>query len=829
MKLLAIDGNSILNRAFYGIRPLSTADGLPTNALFGFLNILLRQLEETEPTHAAVAFDLKAPTFRHKAFDGYKAGRRPMPDELKAQLPFAKDLCRALGFTVLEKEGFEADDILGTLAATAENAGMDADILTGDRDALQLIDGRVNVLLAGNAETKRFDVKAFTEKYGVDPSVYVEVKALMGDSSDNIPGVRGVGEKTAFALIKDYGSLDALYARLDESPLPPKQKEKLREGEKDARLSRFLSEIKKDVPLGIGADDLAYPGFRRGELFALLSRLEFTAAIKKLGLDRTETASQAPKAEAETVSLSSLGKGPFAVRTEEDGILVSDGEKTFRLASSDYPAFLRNGEKKKVFLSSKEAYRASLAAGEEAEGIVFDLSLAAYVLDPSDGTAGVDRLAAKYLPGEVFSDEGKRLFALYKVLKEKTAGEKEAFLCEKIEFPLAKTLAEMEDRGFSVDRDRLEAYGKALEREAKELEERITFAAGREFNVNSPKQLGEVLFEEMGLPHGKKTKSGYSTSAEILEELRFSWPVVDDILEYRQLTKLKGTYTDGLAKVISPDGRIHTNFNQALTQTGRLSYSEPNLQNIPVRTERGKELRRCFVPKEGYLLVDADYSQIELRLLAHIANDSAMLEAFRNGEDIHTSTASQVFRVPVEMVTPELRKRAKAVNFGIVYGIGDYSLSRDLGISKKRAGEYIDAYLSHYAGIRDYLENAVREAKAKGYTETIFGRKRFIPELSSPKAALRAFGERVAMNSPIQGSSADIIKLAMIRADERLKREGVDAALILQVHDELVVEARADQAERAAVILKEEMEGAVSLSLPLTVEVKTGSDWLEAH
>ena len=829
--LLVIDGNSILNRAFFGIRPLTNSKGLPTNALFGFANILLRHLENLSPDHAAVAFDLKAPTFRHKAFDGYKAGRKPMPEELALQLPYAKRLCAALGFRVLEKEGFEADDILGTLSAQAVSAGAKCYLLTGDRDSLQLINDSVSVLLAGNSETTVFDRSAFKAKYGVDPSVFVDVKALMGDSSDNIPGVKGVGEKTALALIAEYGSLDALYEGFETGKHPDKLKEKLRTDRENAFLSRFLAEIKKDVPLGVTFDGLRYDGFVRDELFSLLTELEFSAMIKRLGLE--ETASS-PKKTVETKEcrLAELPAGRYALTENEEGFSVSDGRTTFRLPPDELDAFLSSASYEKIFFDSKKYLRRALAGAYPLRGFVFDVMLAAYVLDPADGTGDLSRLAMKYLSRSFDAekeDGAEVLFALAEELGKKTGEGSGAFLCREVEFPLAVTLADMEHRGFRVDREALESYGCRLESEANALERKIFDASGCEFNLNSPKQLGEVLFEKMALPHGKKTKSGYSTSAEILEKLRFSYPIVDDILEYRQLVKLKGTYTDGLVKVISEDGRIHTTFNQALTLTGRLSSAEPNLQNIPIRTEKGRELRRCFVPEKDCLLIDADYSQIELRILAHIADDRNMIEAFLRGDDIHTITASQVFGVSPESVTPELRKRAKAVNFGIVYGISDFSLAGDLGVSRYDAKDYIDSYLRHYSGIAAYLSGVVEEAKKKGYVETLFGRRRYLPELSSPKAMVRAFGERVAMNSPIQGSSADIIKLAMIRTEKALEEEKLDAHLILQVHDELVVEAHRDCAEKAAEILKREMENAFPLSLPLIAEVKIGENWLEAH
>ena len=834
-KLLVIDGNSILNRAFYGIRPLTTQDGIPTNAVYGMINIFHARLSDVKPDYAAVAFDLKAPTFRHKKYAEYKAGRHATPDDLLAQFPWAKKVCTAMGIRVIEKEGWEADDILGTLASRAEKAGAEAYILTGDRDSLQLISDTTTVLLATNTDTIRFDRTAFNDKYGVQPEVFVDVKALMGDSSDNIPGVPGVGEKTALKLISEFGTLDGLYEKFEDSGLTNGVKNKLRCGKESAYLSRFLARIDRDAPIDCSLEDISWNGYNKEELAPLLTRLEFRAFLNKL----TDGASQ-PEREAKTAeiiesgSADALSKGKtYGAVIDGGSVWFSDGEKVYVIPFEAALGVFSDPDASLSLFDAKEVMHVLSRNGAKLNAKVFDAALAAYVINAQSNTSDVDALALAYLKRPVGGDPAARAAALadlYAAL-EPRLDDRERILYEKIELPLSYVLFEMEEEGFLIDRKGLESYSAVLETRAKELEAEIYGLCGMEFNINSPKQLGGVLFDpdKLGLPAFKKTKSGYSTSAEVLEKLRPYHPVIDKILEYRQLVKLNSTYAVGLTAVADGDDRVHTTFNQRVTATGRLSSTDPNLQNIPVRTELGREMRRFFTSKEGYLLVDADYSQIELRLLAAISGDEAMQNAFREGVDIHTMTASQVFGIFPEMVTPELRKRAKAVNFGIVYGIGDYSLAADIHVSRKEAAEYIKNYLATYPKIDAYLKGAIAHAKEKGYVTTLMGRKRFIPELASGKKTLQAFGERVAMNSPIQGTAADIIKLAMVNTDRALKDAGIDARLILQVHDELLVEASEECAEQARAILKKEMEHAYEMSVPLDVEINIGKTWFDAH
>ncbi len=829
-KLLVIDGNSILNRAFYGIRPLSTKEGIPTNAVYGMTNILWGKLEQYKPDYAAVAFDLKAPTFRHKKYDLYKANRHGMPEELAAQLPYAKQCCEAMGMKILSLEGYEADDILGTLAKQASDNDIFAYVLTGDRDSLQLIGDNINILLATNNDTLVMDEKAFFEKYGVTPDVFVDVKALMGDSSDNIPGVAGIGEKTALKLISEYHDLDKLYESFEDSDLTKGVKTKLREGKESAYLSRFLAEINCEVPLGLTLEDIRYDGFKTEELSELLTKLEFSAMLKKLDVKPKSVGVETPSEKAEDIN-TVCNTGKWALTLDEERVYLSNGEKTYFCDyTKDILTKLFTSEAQLCVFDSKSLRHILYSMDVEAKNIEFDIMLAAYVLNASDRVYKAEDVALAYL-GAVYEDKCGEAAALYKLWQELdsrlTDKERELYLT--IEFPLAKVLCNMERTGFKVDLEGLHRYNKMLTENANELEEQIYELATRRFNINSPKQLGEILFEVLELPTFKKTKSGYSTNAEVLEKLRPYHPIIDKILEYRQITKLNSTYAIGLLNVADENGKIHTTFNQTITATGRLSSTEPNLQNIPIRTELGRELRRYFVPTDDTrVLIDADYSQIELRLLAAISGDETMAEAFRLGIDIHTLTASQVFRVFPEAVTPELRKRAKAVNFGIVYGIGDYSLAMDIGVTKKQAGEYIRGYLDTYPGIDNYLKNVVEEAREQGYVTTMLGRKRYIPELTSQKKTIVKFGERVAMNSPIQGTAADIIKLAMINTANRLEKELPEAKLILQVHDELIVEAPKDSAQRALEILVYEMENAYECSVPLEVDANIGDNWYNA-
>ncbi len=839
-KLLAVDGNSILNRAFYGIRPLTTKEGLHTNAVYGFVNILRRNLDAIKPDAFAVAFDMKAPTFRHKKYDGYKATRKGMPEELAMQLPYAKKCAEAMGALVLESEGFEADDILGTLSDMEE---FYAYVLTGDRDSLQLIDDNTTVLLAGNADTVPFDTQKFKETYGILPAQFVDMKALMGDSSDNIPGVAGIGEVSAGKLIAEFATLDGVYENLDAPSIKKGQRAKLEAGKDSAYLSKWLATILRDAPIGVTAAELdgfeARAAEKMPELLSLFTKLEFTALIKRFGLEEKTAETTAPSLDRETcLSLAeaaqkalSFGKR-LAIAIPED----ADGETTF--AGDASHVFAAKGEGLRELLMALHADGVKLVVYDSkalyakynlADAFLFDFDvmLAAYVADPTEVPAP-DKLKLRYTGDSSEGFDAAALFAAWEALEKIITEREQTALLYDIEMPLAAVLARMEAAGFKVDTAGLSQFTEMVKKASEELAERIYFAAGGEFNIKSPIQLSQVLFERLGLPHGKKNKNGsYSTGADVLEKISYH-PIVRDILDYRQLTKLQATYGEGLVKAADENGRIHSSFNQAVTATGRLSSTEPNLQNIPVRTELGRELRRFFIPDgEGRVLIDADYSQIELRLLAHISGDEAMIEAFRSGVDIHTMTASQAFGVPVEAVSSELRKRAKAVNFGIVYGISDFSLAQDIGVSKKQAAEYIEHYLNSYPKVAAYLRDVVKKATEDGYVTTMFGRRRAIPELSASKKPLRAFGERVAMNSPIQGSAADIIKIAMVRTDAALRASGLDAKLILQVHDELIVEAAASDAEAAKALLVREMEAAASLSVTLSVEANIGESWYD--
>ncbi len=846
--ILAVDGNSILNRAFYGIRPLTTRDGKNTNAVFGMFNILYRQVEALRPDAVAVAFDLHAPTFRKERYPDYKAGRHPTPPELLEQFPYAKKLLTLLGMHVIEREGYEADDLLGTVSAMGSAVGAHTYILSGDRDLLQLISPSTTVLLAGNAETTTFKKETFVDKFGIIPEEYVDMKAIMGDASDNIPGVPGIGEKGAQKLISAFHSLDGIYEHIDDPSIPKGQREKLINSKESAYLSKFLARICTEAPMDESLEDLAYIGIPdRGALFSYLTEMEFSAMIRKLGLSEQDLAAadgkDAPCSEA--FCPTDLSAAEIAVRLASQAVFAAD------IADGHFLFSAEDGEVLRCTDTAPEAL-APLAPLFSAASTVItfdgkrllhaleehllptenmvpeDLLLMAYVVDPQTvpaTAAEVVRSMLGTLPRTseealAFYPETRRLL----LAKVEEAGATD--LLYKIEFPLAPLLFRMERRGFKLDTEALLRYGKELRTEMAEVEERIYMLAGGDFNLNSPKQLGEILFVRLGLPAKKKTKSGYSTGAEVLEALRPYHPIIADILEYRQLSKLYSTYIVGLHKAVAPDGRLHTDFKQALTATGRLSSAEPNLQNIPIRTAAGRKLRNFFVAKNSdYVLIDADYSQIELRLLAHIAGDPVMTDAFLHGADIHSRTAAAVFGVPETAVPDELRKRAKAINFGIVYGIGGYSLSEDLGISVAEASRYIKAYKDTYHGIADYLDAVVARAKECGYTTTLFGRRRYIPELRGQTHMLREFGKRVAMNSPIQGTAADIMKIAMLRVDRRLRAEGLDAAIVMQVHDELILEAKSSVAELAAAILKEEMESAASLSVPLPVEISMGESW----
>ncbi len=832
-KLLVVDGNSILNRAFYGIRPLKTKDGLFTNAVYGMVNIISRHLEALSPDYFAVAFDLRAPTFRHEFSEAYKANRHGMPEELACQLEPAKDCMRAMGAAVLSLEGYEADDILGTLAAMAEQNDVITYIATGDKDSLQLISDKTNVILATNTEPILFDTKKFEEKYGISPSQFVDVKALMGDSSDNIPGVPGIGEKTALKLVAEYGSLDAIYENLEEKPLSASVIAKLSAGKTSAYDSQFLAKIKRDVPLGLTLVDVAYHGVHREELSRLFTRLEFFGFLKKMSLE--ENVVSAPTIEAryvlaEEIPLVSDTIYAVAFDFERDEAAIAAEEILLVKGIASLASFL-DGDTRYAVYDEKTLLHALMREGISLSACTDDVMLMAYIAAVSENDFSFDKLT-KRLFGVVASSLAERAYytrKLYQELSVSLDKTEQTELYRKIEFPLCRVLFEIEKEGFTVDVPALRAFSEKLGAMQSEYASRIYLQAGIEFNINSPKQLGAVLFERMGFPHAKKTKSGYSTSAEILEKLRPYHPIIGDILDFRQVGKLKSTYADGLAAAADENGRVHTSFRQALTATGRLSSIEPNLQNIPVRTELGRELRKFFIAKnENYTLIDADYSQIELRILAAISGDEAMSSAFRDGRDIHTATAMRVFGVSESDVSIELRKKAKAINFGILYGMGDFSLASDLHISRADARAYIDSYLGAYPKVKQYLEDVVRRAKRDGFVTTYFGRRRYIPELSSGKKMEAAFGERVAMNSPIQGTAADIIKLAMVNIAGRLSEGGYDARLILQVHDELIIETNKACAEQVGQLLKSEMENAVSLSVPLTVEISSGDSWYDA-
>lgn len=844
-KILVIDGNSIINRAFYGVRPLTTKAGKHTNAIFGMINIISRQMKAISPDYAAVAFDLKAPTFRHKMYAEYKAGRRPTPPELLSQFPDAKECLSLMGIHVLELEGYEADDIQGTVATLAHEADEPTEsyILTGDRDLLQLIDDKITVLLAGNSDTAAYREEQFTEKYGISPSRFVEMKALMGDSSDNIPGVAGVGEKTAATLVKCFGSLDGIYENIDDKQITKGVREKLLRDKENAYLSRALAKIDTSAPVGIALSDIAYHGIDKAGLRRKFVELELNSFIPRFGLDKPDAAEATqPTRKAEEVALNCtvLGASELSERLGDAFALeLFDGklyfcnkmEETLEFCGDFSEVFPLLENRSIICYDAKAVIHALEKRGyKPAKSTRFlDLMIYAYVLNPGGGNATVESLASSFL-GLDLSEGSPSVAVLSRLeapMREKITADGMERILDTLELPLIPILAEMESTGFKINRAGMLEYADALETLADGLKQTIYMQAGGEFNVNSPKQLGEVLFVKLGLPCKKKTKSGYSTDAETLEELRAQSPIIDDILEYRQVTKLRGTYAAAMPALADENGRIHTDLKQALTATGRLSSADPNLQNIPIKTKMGREMRRYFIADEGRTLVDADYSQIELRLLAHISGDYTMCEAFTSGEDIHRKTAAAVFGVPEEAVNEEMRKRAKAVNFGIVYGISGFSLSKDIGTTPAQATKYIKSYLMNYPDVDRYLEDVVKEATERGYTSTPMGRRRYIPELTSSNGNMRAFGKRVAMNAPIQGAAADIMKLAMIRVHDELERKIPSAKIVMQVHDELVIEVDDADVEECKSIVKDAMESAVSLSVPLTVDVTSGKNWLE--
>ena len=839
-KFLILDGNSIINRAFYAIRPLSTKSGIPTNAIYGFLNIIKKHLDVIKPDYIACAFDVHHPTFRHEEYAEYKGTRKGMPDDLRAQMPYAKRAAAALGFKVIECPGFEADDVIGTSVTMADKTGeIQSYILTGDRDSLQLISDKTTVVLEKTKEDIYFDRQGFFEEYGISPEQFIDVKALMGDSSDNIPGVPGIGEKTALKLIKEAGSLEAIYSDIEKFGQTKSVIAKLTDGKDSAFMSRRLATILREAPICCTADELfTHREISTADFAALCDELEFSGMARKFGVAEAVHADAQTKTEAKTADVDEISSltelhfdRPVAILTSEEGFAAYTGEGKVKLcknvASDEVIGFIRSNEI--ICHDYKSLLRALHISGDGIK-CVYDTMLAAYLLNPGSSKYTLADTADKYI-GTNPQSLAESVVALYELSKETEKQLTEygmLDLMHDIEIPLSAVLAEMEEIGFKIDPDGIKHYSEELHLTENALMDAIWLQAGHQFNINSPKQLGEVLFDEIGLPAGKKTKTGYSTDAETLESLRPYHTIIGDILMYRKIAKLRGTYGDPLIAQADENGRIHTKLNQTGTATGRLASSDPNLQNIPVRDELGRELRKYFITDDGYVLVDADYSQIELRILSALSGDKTMQNAFINGEDIHTSVAAQVFGVSEDEVTPDLRRRAKAVNFGIVYGIGEFSLAKDLGITRKMAKEYIENYLSTYSDVDRYLKDTIASAKQLGYTTTHFGRRRNIPELSSKNRNLQAFGERVAMNSPIQGTAADVIKIAMINVSRALKESGLDARLIMQVHDELIVEAKADCADRAAEILVREMENAVKVAVPLTADFGIGESWYDA-
>lgn len=876
-KLLIIDGNSILNRAYYGIRPLTAPDGTPTNAVYGFLNILLKHLDEESYDYLCVAFDVKEKTFRHKRYELYKAQRKPAPEDFLVQLPLMKEVLAAMNCMCMELPGYEADDIIGTVSKICDQNDVECNILTGDKDDLQLISDNTTVKLVvtrmGRTTTTDYRPEQFREKYGIEPSEFIDVKALMGDASDNIPGVAGVGEKTAMSLIQNYKNIDYIYEHIDELEIKEGVRNKLKNDRDNAYLSYELATIDRNAPIDFDFSAAVRGDYNESELAALFTRLNFRSFISKLKLDKAAEAAEATDTiegigksadfkdlisaarAAKKVAYTLSGNRLF-IKPPKGDVIYADADK------EDLKEFFGDSEISKVGYDIKEDIIAVSEYGIDAPEIpframTFDVMLAAYILDPTQSSYPIDTLCTKYLSAYLDCDDSadggeqlsmldviepssdktqliiNRVYAIER-LAEKMADEIEKngqhYLYYDVELPLTEVLARLQLRGMYVDRDELTDFGRMLDDRINLLCDEIYSLAGEEFNINSPKQLGVILFEKLELPFGKKNKSGgYSTNAEILEKLRDKHEIVEKVLEYRQLAKLKSTYVTGLSSVVNPKtGRIHSHFNQTVTNTGRLSSTEPNLQNIPVRTPLGREIRKMFIAeKDGWTLIDADYSQIELRVLAHIADDSAMKQAFLDNEDIHTQTAATVFKTPVDEVTPLMRSRAKAVNFGIVYGIGAFSLAKDIGTSRAEAQQYIDEYLAHYGNVALYMNQVIESAKECGYITTVLGRRRYIPELSASSHQLRMFGERVAMNAPIQGSAADIIKIAMVNVDRRLAESGLSARLVLQVHDELIVESPEDEKDAAAAILKEEMEKAYKLSVPLIVDMNSGKSWYD--
>ena len=856
MRLLVIDGNSIANRAFFGIKLLTTKDGRYTNAIFGFLNIMLSLLKESQPDEVAVAFDLKAPTFRHKMYEGYKATRHGMPDELAQQMPVLKEILTDLGYRIVTAEGWEADDILGTLAAACAARQDDCFLATGDRDSLQLVSDTTTVLLAttalGRSKTVTMDVDAIREKYGIEPKQLIEVKSLMGDASDNIPGVRGIGEKTALSLVQNFGSLEGVYEHIDDKRIKPKQREHLLECRELAQLSHTLGTIRTDAPIDTAEGAYAIGEGNKPKAVRMLQELEIHSLIQRFGLggivpaNLEEETANLPEAEIAPLPLTPAGhylvasrppvmgkQGVHNVVLQPESWYAVQGTTVYPLEDAELVRLLDDPDVTLDVFNSAPLYAKAMAAGGWGSSIVWDGKLAAYLLDASASKYQVGELVPSYKAAAAFTctdyPDAGRLADLFARMKAEITACGEDALYNEIEFPLAQVLADMTRIGMLVDRDGIDQFGVKLRSELEQVLTRIHMETGSaSFNPNSTKQLGEMLFVTMGLPHGKKTQRGWSTDAETLEALR-DYPLVEDILQYRAYQKLNSTYVEGLLKVIGEDGRIHSTFNQTEARTGRLSSDNPNLQNIPIRTELGSQLRAYFIAKPGCVLVDADYSQIELRILAHVTGDEHMQQAFRSGQDIHRSTAARIYGIPQGEVTPRVRSGAKAINFGIMYGKGAYSLSKDIGVTVKEADAFLKNYLAAFPSVSSYMDKTIADARANGYVSTLFGRRRALPELNSNSHNIRASGERMARNTPIQGTAADVIKLAMVRVWKRLRDEKMESRLILTVHDELIVEAPEAEAEKAAQILREEMEGCVHYAVPLSTDVHTGKNWLEAH
>lgn len=870
-KLVAIDGNSIMNRAFYGImnsRLLVTTDGTYTNAIYGFLSILFKLLNDEKPDYVCVTFDLKAPTFRHIKYDGYKATRKGMPDELRVQMPIIKEVLRAMNIPILELEGYEADDILGTLAKYGDEHDIQVLLLTGDRDSLQLVSNNVTVRIPttkmGTTESTDYTPAIVREKYGIEPIQFIQIKGLMGDTSDNIPGVPGVGEKTAFGLITRYHDIDTIYNALDSGEeldgVKGKLKEKLIENKDLAYLSKDLGTIFKEVPIEINLNELARKDFNKEQLYNLFLKLQFRNFIEKLGLNnsvKNELEPEVIDTKLEIKNMSDLNMNVSEIAYYlSDGLAVFDGENVFYTneVTNELLKNIFEGSALKIGFEEKETYLKLKRQGIEPKNMMFDLSIASYVLNPSKDSYKLNDMILEEL-GVMVDEEQKEEQIMLSGFEQRTKDNKEQsakyaryiYMCKnkltdklkekeqyklfnEIEMPLVRVLAEMEYKGVLVDKKMLEEYSLSLGKKVDALVKEICDLAGEDFNVNSTKQLGVILFEKLGLPVIKKTKSGYSTDVDALEKLKNEHPIIEKILEYRTLSKLKATYVDGMLPLINGETkRIHANFKQTVTATGRISCTDPNLQNIPIRTELGRELRKIFIAPEGCSFIDADYSQIELRVLAHISGDETMIEAFKNGEDIHAITASQVFGVPLEEVTKQMRSEAKAVNFGIVYGISDFGLASNIGINRKKAKIYIEKYFEKYPNIKKYMDSEKEKCKELGYVETLWGRRRYVPEIKSNNFNVRQFGERVAMNAPIQGTAADIIKIAMVNVFDELKKNNLKSKLILQVHDELVIEAPDDEVETAKEILVNCMENVIKLKLPLKAEAQVGKNWYEAH